>query len=84
MVPCLFGLFSVVALMYERLKARGRATARVSWAGKAQTTFSDAITTVRRWLWVDWVFANHGFSDAFSKLPRAFRNTLLSALAPAA
>jgi hypothetical protein len=83
-VPCLFGLFSVVALMYERLKARGRATARVSWAGKAQTTFSDAITTVRRWLWVDWVFANHGQGETFSKLPGALRETLLSALASAA
>jgi len=82
--PCLFGLFSVVALLYERLRARGRATAGVMWAGKSEATYSDAITTVRRWLWVDWVFANHGQGDAFSKLPRPLRETLLSALAPAA
>jgi hypothetical protein len=56
----------------------------VEWAGKVETTFSDAITAVRRWLWVDWVFANHGFTDAFSKLPRMFRDALLSALAHAA
>jgi hypothetical protein len=84
MAPCLFGLFSVVALLYERLRARGRATATVSWPGKCEVTFSDAITTVRRWLWVDWVFANHGQGEAFSKLPRAFRESLLSALAPSA
>jgi hypothetical protein len=80
----LFGLFSVVALMYERLRAWGRATATVSWPGKSEVTFSDAITTVRRYLWVDWVFANHGQGGAFSKLPRALRETLLAALAATA
>jgi hypothetical protein len=84
MAPCLFGLFSVVALLDESLPARMKSAARVEWAGKVETTFSDAITAVRRWLWVDWVFANHGFTDAFSKLPRMFRNALLSALAHAA
>jgi hypothetical protein len=84
LAPCLFGLFSVVALLYESLPARTKSAARVDWAGKDETTFSDAITAVRRWLWVDWVFANHGFTDAFSKLPRVFRDALLSALAPAA
>jgi hypothetical protein len=83
-VPCLFGLYSMVALLYDRLRSRGRSTARVGWAGKVETTFSDAITTVRRWLWSDWVFAHHGQGEAFSKLPRALRDTLLSALAPAA
>ena len=83
-VPCLLGLYSVVALLYERLRSRGRATARVVWAGKVETTFSDAITTVRRWLWSDWVFAHHGQGRAISKLPRALRDTLFSALAPAA
>jgi hypothetical protein len=83
-VPCLFGLYSMVALLYDRLRSRGRSTARVGWAGKVETTFSDAITTVRRWLWSDWVFAHPGQGEAFSKLPRALRDTLLSALAPAA
>ena len=83
-VPCLFGLYSMVALVYERLRSRGRSTARVDWVGKVETTFSDAITTVRRWLWTDWVFAHPGQGQAFSKLPRALRDTLLSALAPAA
>src|SRR5262249_7946490 len=81
--PCLFGLFTVVALLYERLRGRGRATAEVSWSGKSAATFSDAITTVRRWLWVDWVFANHGRGDAFSNRPRPLREAILSALAPA-
>jgi hypothetical protein len=61
LAPCLFGLYSMVALLYERLRSRGRATARVGWAGKVGTTFSDATTTVRRWLWSDWVFAHQGY-----------------------
>jgi hypothetical protein len=81
MAPGLFGLFSVVALLYERLPARWTRLAGVDWAGKTERTFSDAITAVRRWLWADWVFARHGFSETFSKLPRAFRQSLLSALA---
>jgi DDE superfamily endonuclease len=84
LAPCLFGLYSVVAVLFALLPPGGGATARVEWPGKVETTFSDAITTVRRWLWVDWVFANHGFSAAFSKLSRPFREALLSALAPTA
>ena len=84
LAPCLFGLFSVVAVLYALLPARTRAAGQVAWPGKAETTFSDAITAVRRWLWVDWVFANHGFDGAFSKLSRPFQEALLSALAPPA
>jgi hypothetical protein len=47
-------------------------------------TFSDAITAVRRWLWLEWVFATPGYRQAFEKLPRPFRRLLLHALAPAA
>jgi len=82
--PCLFGLYSIVALLYERLRSHGRPTAQITWVGKAGTTFSDAITTVRRWLWSDWVFAHQGQGEVVSKLPRALRDTLFSALAPAA
>jgi hypothetical protein len=84
LAPCLFGLFSAVAVVYALLPARTRAAGRVGWPGKAETTFSDAITAVRRWLWVDWVFASHGFDVAFSKLSRPFQEALLSALAPPA
>ena len=30
----------------------------VTWPGKRDVTFSDAITAVRRWWWVEWVFAH--------------------------
>jgi DDE superfamily endonuclease len=82
--PCLFGLYSVVACLYGRLPHRYARVRAVDWAGKVDTTFSDAITAVRRWLWVEWVFAIPGYGPAFRKLSRPFRALLLHALAPAA
>ena len=64
LAPCLFGLFSVVAVLYD-LSPVARAAGRAAMAGKVETTFSDAITAVRRWLWVNWVFANHGTARPF-------------------
>jgi DDE superfamily endonuclease len=82
--PCLFGLYSVAALLYEQLPAAAQEEAGVDWEGKATVTFSDALTAVRRWLWTSWVFATGGHDDAFAKLPEPLRRTLLYALAPAA
>jgi hypothetical protein len=82
--PCLFGLYTVVALLYGELPASYRRLRVLSWAGKQDVSFSEAITAVRRWLWVQWVFAIPGHGLAFSKLSRPFQGLLLSALAPAA
>jgi DDE superfamily endonuclease len=82
--PCLLGLYAVAALLYERLRAQGAAAGGVAWAGKRVTTFSDALTAVRRWLWADWVLAGTAHQAAFQKLPPALREVVLCALAPAA
>ena len=82
--PCLFGLYSVVALLYAQLPARRTAGAAILWPGKTDRTFSDAITAVRRWLWTDWVLATPGHHQAFSKLSRPIKAVLMYALAPAA
>jgi hypothetical protein len=82
--PCLFGLYSVVALLYAQLPERRTNGAVILWPGKNDRTFSDAITAVRRWLWTDWVFATPGHHQAFSKLSRPFKAVLMYALAPAA
>lgn len=82
--PCLFGLYSVVALLYARLPAKRTRTGIIEWPGKMDRTFSDAITAVRRWLWSDWVFATPDHHEAFSKLSRPIKAVLLYALAPAA
>jgi hypothetical protein len=82
--PCLFGLYTVVALWYEQLPSAAQEEAGVDWEGKVTVTFSDAVTAVRRWLWTDWVFATDGHESTFAKLPEPLRRTLLYALAPAA
>jgi hypothetical protein len=82
--PCLFGLYSVVALLYAQLPARRTASVGIVWPGKTDHTFSDAITAVRRSLWIDWVFATPSHHGAFSKLSRPITAVLMYALAPAA
>jgi hypothetical protein len=81
--PCLFGLFSMIALWYAQLPARRQRRA-VDWPNKTETTFSDAITAVRCWLWTDWVFESPDHDAAFTKISRPLQAVLLSALAPAA
>ena len=82
--PCLFGLYSVVALLYAALPAETTAEATVSYRGKAAVTFSDAISVVRRQLWLEGVFESQGQTEAFRNLPRPLQAVLLAALAPAA
>jgi DDE superfamily endonuclease/putative transposase ISC1217 len=82
--PCLLGLYSVVALLYWLLPPEEQEQGAVEWEGKATVTFSDAITAVRRWLWTRWVFPRAGHGHTFAKLPEAFQQFLLAALAPAA
>jgi hypothetical protein len=82
--PCLFGLYTVVACLYSQLPKAYAGVRAVYWAGKEAVTFSDAITAVRRWLWLEWVFAIPGYKPVFEKLSRPFCSLLLHALAPAA
>jgi len=82
--PCLFGLYSLVALWYWQLPAEHQQGVGVDGVGKVEVTFSDALTAVRRWLWTQWVFPQAGHDTAFAKLPEPLQQTLLAALAPAA
>jgi hypothetical protein len=82
--PCLFGLYSVVALLYAALPAGTDRSGAVTYRGKTEVAFSDAITAVRRQLWLEGVFESHGQAEVFENLPRPFRAILLAALAPAA
>jgi hypothetical protein len=82
--PCLFGLYTLVACLYSQLPKRYARVRAVQWEGKTDVTFSDAITAVRRWLWLEWVFSIPGYRPVFAKLSRPFRSLLLHALAPTA
>jgi hypothetical protein len=81
--PCLFGLYTVVALPYQSLP-EGKRSGGVAWPGKAFLTFSDALAAVRRWPWAESVFPQAGAGRAVEKLPAPLRGLLLAALAPAA
>jgi hypothetical protein len=81
--PCLFGLYSVVALLYHLLPAEKR-SGGIQWPGKTAVTFSDAVVAVRRWVWTEGVFPRAGGHGAVQQLPDPLRELLLSALAPAA
>jgi hypothetical protein len=81
--PCVFGLYSVVALLYNQLPADRRVRA-IEWPGKVGITFADALTAVRRWVWAEGVFRRVQGGSAIEKLPDALREVLYSALAPAA
>jgi hypothetical protein len=81
--PCLFGLYTAVALLYRELPESKR-SGRVDWPGKVGVTFSDALTSVRRWLWQDRVFPGAGGGPAVDQLPEPLHKVLFYALAPAA
>jgi hypothetical protein len=68
--PRLFGLYSVVALLYQSLPETKR-VGRVEWPGKQGVTLSDAIAAVRRRLWQEWVFPRAGGSTAMDQLPES-------------
>ncbi|MFO0847981.1 MAG: transposase [Gemmataceae bacterium] len=81
--PCLFGLYTVVAVLFHALPA-GKRVGAVAWPGKATVTFSDAMCAVRRWLWNEAVLPQAGHALALQKLPEPVRELLLTTLAPAA
>ena len=82
--PSLLALYTLVVWLYAELPARYRRVRVVDYRSKRDVTFSDAITAVRRWLWLEWVLAIPGHRDAFQELRTGFRRILLNALAPAA
>jgi DDE superfamily endonuclease len=82
--PCLFGLYTLVVLLYLQLPCPSRMLKAVFWRGKATVTFSDMMTCVRRVLWEQWYFHTRDDRQAFSKLSPSLQDTILYALAPAA
>jgi hypothetical protein len=82
--PCLLALYTLVVWLYAELPVRYRRMRAVAWWRKSDVTFSDAITAVRRYLWVEGVFSLSGHREAFEKLGGPLRQILLQGLAPAA
>jgi hypothetical protein len=80
--PSLLALYAVVVWLYADLPVRYRRARAVAWPGKVDVTFSDAITAVRRYLWVEGVFTISGHREAFEKLGGPLRQIVLQGLAP--
>lgn len=81
--PVLFGLFSWITLVVERLYQSGYSvTPRQSaWYVKTHPTFSDAIALVRQHLWTapDTFLLSPSTPDV-AKIPRSYLDTLLQAV----
>jgi DDE superfamily endonuclease len=78
--PCLLGLFSVVSLIFHRhTHGRGVRPARLRWYAKAEVTFADAMTCVRRLCWSE-VFQQSPKHAGLTKLSRPLRLMLLDQL----
>jgi DDE superfamily endonuclease len=82
--PCLFGLYTMVVLLYLQLPRPSRNLRTVLWRGKSTVTFSDMMICVRRALWERWYFHTQADSQEFSNLSPSLQETILYALAPAA
>jgi DDE superfamily endonuclease/Archaeal putative transposase ISC1217 len=82
--PCLLALYTLVVWLYAELPLRYQRVRGVAWLHKSDVTFSDAITAVRRYLWVEGVFTLSGHREAFEKLGGPLRQILLQGLAPVA
>jgi hypothetical protein len=75
-VPCLFGLYTVVALFFQKLP-RAQRCAGLSWPGKVGCTFSDTLTAVRCWLWANWVFPQVSPEVSFKNSPNHYEKSSL-------
>jgi DDE superfamily endonuclease len=83
--PVLLGLFSVVALMADRLiKRQVIAVRTAAWYTKELPTFADALAMTRRCLWKSCHFSTSTQSRDVVKVPRALLERLTDAVCYAA
>src|SRR5262249_42368801 len=84
--PCLFGLYTMVVLLYLQLLHHSSplTTRAVFWRGKSTVTFSDMIMCVRRTLWNQWYSYTPSAPQEFSKLSPALQEMTRCALDPTA
>jgi hypothetical protein len=83
--PCRLGLYALLVLLAERLRAQHALTVRRdAWYAKEQVTFSDTLAMVRRWLWADHHFQLSQTKAGMIKVPRALFERLTETLCYAA
>jgi len=83
--PTLFGLFSLVTLMADRLiKGEVKPVRAAAWYAKERPTFSDAIAIVRRCLWSGCHFSTLSPNSNVLEVPRSLLERLTDAVCYAA
>ena len=83
--PCLLGVFSIIALLADRLEKRQLLQARrAAWYPKTVPTFSDAIAAVRRHLWMSGNLLQSRSGPEHDRFPPPLLTRLTDALAYAA
>jgi len=84
--PILFGLFSLVCVMAQRLVTAGATLAlrTTAWYAKAEATFSDVLAFVRRTLWAHNYFRTSVEEDECILFPHAAWEAVLDQLAATA
>ena len=76
--PVLFGLFSIVTLLANRLARRGKLLVRqAAWYRKPRATFSDAIALVRQHIWLRSSSFTSRSDRHLKKIPRALLDGLM-------
>jgi hypothetical protein len=68
--PCLFGLFSLVALMAKTLHPETLPVQQSRWYQKEEATFSDALAAVRLHLWNARNYVHSSDTDEICLIPR--------------
>jgi len=79
--PCLYGMFSLVAMVAEELSKGGKLKIRSAvWYRKESATFSDAIGGVRQYLWEARSFQTSRKETEMIKIPRSILECLTETL----
>lgn len=81
--PCLFGLYSLVALWFACLGGDPLNRIVVTWPGKTNITFSDAMGGIRREAWSIYLNQTTLLSRVVDKLSRHEKSSLCHVLATA-
>jgi DDE superfamily endonuclease len=70
--PCVFGLYSLVALLAHALHPDGKIPVqRTTWYDKSHATFADVLAAVRRHLWGDFSYSTSIRDPACREIPRS-------------
>jgi len=79
--PCLFGLYSLIALWFACLPGNPLNRIVVIWPGKRTITFSDAIAAIRREAWAIYINQTAILRPVVDKLNTRQRNSLINTFA---